>query len=58
MIFTFHFSKIVLIIAWILFVYFAYRVSLIETEHKEYDPFIILDIDRVCLNIIFYTTQR
>jgi hypothetical protein len=23
-------------------------VSLIEIEHKEYDPFLVLNVDRVC----------
>ncbi|CAM4882334.1 unnamed protein product [Rotaria socialis] len=37
--------KIVLLAAWIILLILAYRVSLIETEHKEYDPFMILDVD-------------
>lgn len=36
-----------LVLAWIILVVLAYRVSLIEIEHKEYDPFAVLDIDRV-----------
>jgi len=39
-------TKIGLILAWIILVILAYRVSLIEIEHKEYDPFAVLDIDR------------
>ncbi len=42
-------SKLGLVLAWIILIVLAYRVSLIETEHKEYDPFAILDIDRVCI---------
>lgn len=41
------FSKIALVLAWILFLVLAYRVSLIETEHKDYDPFAVLNVDRV-----------
>ena len=40
-----------LVLAWIILVVLAYRVSLIEIEHKEYDPFAVLDIDRVGLGI-------
>ena len=39
--------KIGLVLAWIIFLVLAYRVSLIETEHKEYDPFAVLNVDRV-----------
>ncbi|CAF0722947.1 unnamed protein product [Adineta ricciae] len=39
-------TKIGLIVAWIVLIFLAYRVSLIETEHKEYDPFAVLNIDR------------
>ena len=45
------FSKIGFVIAWIILIILAYRVSLIETEHKEYDPFAVLNIDRVRFNI-------
>ncbi|CAF0726255.1 unnamed protein product [Didymodactylos carnosus] len=38
--------KFIFIIAWIIFVILAYRVSLIELEHKDYDPFSILGVDR------------
>lgn len=38
--------KIGLVVAWIILLVLAYRVSLIEIEHKEYDPFAVLDIDR------------
>lgn len=37
-----------LVLAWIILIVLAYRVSLIETEHKEYDPFAVLNVDRVC----------
>ena len=40
-------SKISLVLGWIVFVILAYRVSLIEIEHKEYDPFAVLNVDRV-----------
>ncbi|CAF2397126.1 unnamed protein product [Rotaria sp. Silwood2] len=39
-------TKIGFLLAWIIFLVLAYRVSLIEIEHKEYDPFAVLDIDR------------
>ncbi len=29
----------------------AYRVSQVEIEHKEYDPYIVLNIDRVCATV-------
>ncbi len=45
----FYSSKIILVLAWIILIILAYRVSLIEIEHKEYDPFAVLDIDRVCI---------
>lgn len=48
MFFTSNFSKIGLVVAWVVLITLAYRVSLIEIEHKEYDPFAVLDIDRVC----------
>ncbi|CAF0943169.1 unnamed protein product [Didymodactylos carnosus] len=38
--------KFVFVMAWIIFVVLAYRVSLIETEHKDYDPFAVLTVDR------------
>ncbi|CAF5136639.1 unnamed protein product, partial [Rotaria magnacalcarata] len=38
--------KIGLVLAWVILLTLAYRVSLIETEHKEYDPFAMLGIDR------------
>ena len=40
-------SKIGLVLAWIFFLILTYRVSLIEIEHKEYDPFGVLNVDRV-----------
>ncbi|CAF2214773.1 unnamed protein product [Rotaria magnacalcarata] len=40
------FVKIALLTAWIILLILAYRVSLIETEHKEYDPFMTLDVDQ------------
>ncbi|CAF3624233.1 unnamed protein product [Adineta steineri] len=39
-------TKIGLALAWIILIILAYRVSLIEIEHKEYDPFAVLDVDR------------
>lgn len=39
--------KLVLIVGWLVFFYLAYKASQIEIEHKEYDPFAILGIDRV-----------
>ncbi|CAF2060985.1 unnamed protein product [Rotaria magnacalcarata] len=40
------FVKIALLTAWIILLILAYRASLIETEHKEYDPFMTLDVDQ------------
>ncbi|CAF1011511.1 unnamed protein product [Brachionus calyciflorus] len=37
---------LILLIGWALFFYMAYKASQIEVEHKEYDPFIILQLDR------------
>jgi preprotein translocase subunit Sec63 len=45
--FVIYFSKIAFGIAWIILIILAYRVSTIEIEHKDYDPFAILDMDRV-----------
>jgi len=39
--------KIGLVVAWVFLIVLAYRVLLIEIEHKEYDPFGVLGIDRV-----------
>jgi preprotein translocase subunit Sec63 len=36
-----------LIVGWLVFFYITYKVTLIEVEHKEYDPFAIIGIDRV-----------
>lgn len=35
-----------MIVGWIIFAYLAYKASQIEIEHKEYDPFGILGVDR------------
>jgi len=35
-----------LIVAWVVFFALVYKVSLIEIEHNEYDPYSILKIDR------------
>lgn len=35
-----------MIVGWIIFIIIAYKTSQIEIEHKEYDPFAILGIDR------------
>lgn len=43
----FVFRRVALVIGWIVFLFLAYRVSLIEIEHKEYDPFAVLNVDRV-----------
>jgi translocation protein SEC63 len=34
------------VLAWLVFIILVYRVSLIETEHKDYDPFAVLNIDQ------------
>ncbi|WAR09208.1 SEC63-like protein [Mya arenaria] len=38
--------QISLIFGWVIFVLLAYKVSTIQIEHQEYDPFQILQIDR------------
>ncbi|RNA03877.1 translocation SEC63-like protein, partial [Brachionus plicatilis] len=38
--------KLVLVVGWLVFFYLAYKASQIEIEHKEYDPFAIIGIDR------------
>lgn len=38
--------KTLLVVGWIVFFILAYKASQIEIEHKEYDPFAILGIDR------------
>ncbi len=40
------------VLAWLVFIILAYRVSLIETEHKDYDPFAVLNIDQVNIHSI------
>ena len=39
-------ARFLLIAGWLLFLVLAYKVTQIETEHKEYDPFAILGLDR------------
>ena len=39
--------KIAFLIAWIVFVVLIYRTTLIEIEHKDYDPFVVLNVDPV-----------
>ena len=38
--------KIGLALAWIVLIFLAYRISLIEVEHEEYDPFAILNVNQ------------
>ena len=33
--------------AWVLFIYLAVRASQVERDHVEYDPYDILELDRV-----------
>jgi translocation protein SEC63 len=42
----YYLRKILITIGWIVFFILAYKASQIEIEHKEYDPFVILGIDR------------
>lgn len=44
--FHYYLRKILITIGWIVFFILAYKASQIEIEHKEYDPFVILGIDR------------
>ena len=39
--------KGVLVIGWIIFFVLAYKVSMIQLDYVEYDPFLELEIDRV-----------
>ena len=39
--------RLVLVILWLIFVFLAYRVSQLEVDHQEYDPYAILELDRV-----------
>lgn len=41
------FRKILLILGWVIFIALAYKVSTIQIEYVEYDPYQILQIDRV-----------
>ena len=41
---------IVVILAWILFIWAAYKVAQIKTDHVEYDPYEVLGVDRVSGN--------
>ncbi|XP_071151124.1 translocation protein SEC63 homolog [Mytilus edulis] len=38
--------KIALVIGWIIFLLLAYKVSKIQMEYVEYDPYMELDVDR------------
>ena len=42
----YYLRKILITIGWIVFFILAYKASQIEIEHKEYDPCVILGIDR------------
>ena len=46
--------KIAFVIAWIVLFILVYRTTLIETEHKDYDPFIILNVD----SVRFFSSSR
>jgi translocation protein SEC63 len=39
-------KMIVLLIGWIIFIALIYKATTVEIEHKEYDPFVILGIDK------------
>jgi hypothetical protein len=39
-------TKIGLVLAWLILLVLAYRVSFMEIEYEEYDPFAVLDVDR------------
>ena len=40
-------SRIVVVILWIALLYGVYRVSQFERDFIEYDPFAVLEIDKV-----------
>ena len=37
------------VIAWIFFIWAVYRVAQIKTDHVEYDPYEVLGVDRVSI---------
>ncbi|XP_013381039.1 translocation protein SEC63 homolog [Lingula anatina] len=39
-------TQVVLIIGWVILIFLAYKVSTLELDHVEYDPFVELEIDR------------
>lgn len=48
-VFLYIFSLFGLVILWALFLYGGYRISQFEKEFVEYDPYHVLEIDRVRL---------
>ena len=40
------FRKILIALGWLFFIYLIYRVSKIENDHVEYDPYEVLGVDR------------
>ncbi|GFR76791.1 translocation protein SEC63-like protein, partial [Elysia marginata] len=45
--------KICLAVGWVIFVLLAWKVSMIQLDYVEYDPFNELGIDRVCVQCYF-----
>ena len=45
----FCYSQIGLIFGWVIFLLLAYKVSKIQMDYVEYDPFLELEVDRVGL---------
>ena len=45
-----NFRKVGLVIGWLVLIALAYKVSKIQMDHVEYDPYAELGVDRVRLN--------
>lgn len=50
--YIFFYRKVALFIGWIIFILLAYKVSKIQLEYVEYDPYAELEVDRVSRFII------
>ena len=47
--YSLHFRYVLVVIAWIFFIWAVYRVAQIKTDHVEYDPYEVLGVDRVSI---------
>lgn len=46
-----------LVVAWVLFFIILHKVTQIEVEHTEYDPYAILGIDQVIFYIVIFISN-